>query len=81
MKYYYTSELNLQEHVWKTGRLNIRHNDFIDNIGKTTDKFIRFLNDTIFDYKFGDQPDSKAWALYDLIFIWTLIKSTAIAFK
>ncbi len=51
---YYTPELNPQEHIWKTWRSNITHNNFIDNIDKATDKFIRFLNDTIFDYKFGD---------------------------
>ncbi len=50
----YTPELNPQEHVWKTGRYNITHNNLIDNIDKVTGRFIPFLNNTIFDYKFGD---------------------------
>jgi len=50
----YAPELNPQEHVWKAGRTNVSHNTFIDDIDKATDKFIGFLNDTIFDYKFGD---------------------------
>ena len=48
----YAPEINPQEHVWKSGRNNVTHNVFIDNIDKTADKFIKFLNEESFDYKF-----------------------------
>jgi len=48
----YSPDLNPQEHVWKTGRSNITHNHFIDDIDKATDRFIEYLNNQIFDYKF-----------------------------
>lgn len=43
-------ELNPQEHVWKNGRSKISHNCFIDNIDKTIDEFVDYLNKTIFKY-------------------------------
>jgi len=43
---------NPQEHVWKKGRSNISHNKFIDNIDKTADNFIDYLNNTVFNYSF-----------------------------
>lgn len=48
----YSPELNPQEHVWKTGRANVTHNTFIENIDKATDDFVDFLNNTFFEYKF-----------------------------
>ena len=48
----YAPELNPQEHVWKVGRVNITHNHFIDDIDKATNKFVSFLNNQSFDYKF-----------------------------
>ena len=48
----YAPELNPQEHVWKTGRANVTHNVFIDDIDKTADLFVEFLSSKIFDYKF-----------------------------
>lgn len=47
-------DLNPQEHVWKNGRSKISHNCFIDNIDKTTDEFVDYLNKTIFKYSLLD---------------------------
>ena len=47
----YAPEENPQEHVWKTGRSNISHNQLIFDIDKITDKFVDYLNTTIFKYK------------------------------
>lgn len=47
----YAPELNPQEHVWKVGRSKITHNQFIDDIDKATNQFVKFLNNQIFDYK------------------------------
>jgi transposase len=47
-------ELNPQEHVWKNGRSKVSHNCFIDDIDKTTDEFVDYLNKTIFKYSFLD---------------------------
>lgn len=46
----YSPELNPQEHVWKNGRNQITHNQFIENIDKTADKFIDYLNTNLFSY-------------------------------
>lgn len=43
---------NPQEHVWKSGRSNITHNRFIDDIDKATDEFVDYLNKTDFNYSF-----------------------------
>jgi len=45
-------EENPQEHVWKNGRSQITHNKFIQNIDQTTDEFVRYLNQTKFNYSF-----------------------------
>lgn len=45
-------EENPQEHVWKSGRSKITHNEFIDDIDQATDKFIKYLNETTFNYSF-----------------------------
>lgn len=45
-------EQNPQEHVWKNGRSKVSHNRFIENIDKTTDEFVEYLNRTTFDYSF-----------------------------
>lgn len=45
-------EENPQEHIWKTGRSKVTHNEFIPNIDHTTDKFIEYLNNTKFEYSF-----------------------------
>ena len=44
-------EQNPQEHVWKSGRSYVTHNAFIRDIDKTTNKFIRYLNTTLFPYE------------------------------
>lgn len=41
---------NPQEHVWKNGRSRVSHNEFIKDIDKATDDFVRYLNDTKFAY-------------------------------
>ena len=46
----YTPEENPQEHVWKSGRDQVTHNRFIENIDTTTDEFIKYLNKTNFPY-------------------------------
>lgn len=48
----YSPELNPQEHVWKAGRSQVTHNNFIANINIATDQFIEYLNTTKFEYKF-----------------------------
>lgn len=45
-------EENPQEHVWKSGRSKITHNEFIDNIDQAAGKFIAYLNETKFNYSF-----------------------------
>ncbi len=40
----YSPELNPQEHVWKAGRSNVTHNNFIADIELATKKFIGYLN-------------------------------------
>ena len=46
----YAPELNPQEHVWKSGRSQVSHNRFIENIDTATDEFIAFLNNQKFQY-------------------------------
>lgn len=50
----YSPDLNPQEHVWKAGRSNITHNNFIADINLATKNFIEYLNTTNFRYKFLD---------------------------
>jgi len=46
----YAPELNPQEHVWKSGRAQVSHNRFIENIDTATDEFVMFLNANKFQY-------------------------------
>jgi hypothetical protein len=39
-----------QEHVWKSGRPQVSHNRFIQDIDGATDEFIAYLNTTRFPY-------------------------------
>jgi transposase len=48
----YAPELNPQEHVWKSGRANVTHNKFIEDIDTATNEFVKYLNDTCFNYDF-----------------------------
>jgi len=41
---------NPQEYVWKSGRSQITHNRFIQNIDTATDEFVHYLNTTRFPY-------------------------------
>jgi len=50
----YAPDENPQEHVWKAGREHESHNRFMGSIDKITDRFVEYLNNTIFDYKFLD---------------------------
>lgn len=43
---------NPQEHVWKSGRSQVTHNRFIQNIDTATDAFVTYLNTTKFPYSF-----------------------------
>lgn len=53
-------EENPQEHVWKAGRSQTTHNQFITDIDQTTDSFINYLNTTTFDYDFlGLKAEAK----------------------
>jgi len=47
----YAPELNPQEHVWKQGRAQCSHNQFIANIDIATDEFVGYLNSQKFHYK------------------------------
>lgn len=46
----YAPEENPQEHVWKSGRTNVTHNRFIDDIDSATDEFVAWLRKTKFNY-------------------------------
>jgi transposase len=50
----YTPDENPQEHVWKAGRSHITHNKFIGNIDTAADEFVKYLNNTDFNYKLFD---------------------------
>jgi len=41
---------NPQEHVWKQGRSQVTHNNFIENIDTATEEFVSYLNRTKFAY-------------------------------
>lgn len=43
-------EENPQEHVWKSGRSQVTHNTFIQDINAATDAFVTYLNTTRFPY-------------------------------
>lgn len=46
----YSPEQNPQEHVWREGRKQVTHNQYIENIDMTTDLFVNYLNATKFNY-------------------------------
>jgi transposase len=46
----YAPEENPQEHVWKSGRANVTHNRFIEDIDRATDEFVAWLRKTKFPY-------------------------------
>ena len=50
----YAPDENPQEHVWKVGREHESNNRFIGNIDKMADRFVDYLNSSIFDYTFLD---------------------------
>jgi transposase len=58
----YAPDENPQEHVWKAGREHESHNRFMGNIDKMTDRFVGYLNKTIFDYKFLDLKGSLVFS-------------------
>jgi len=56
----YSPEENPQEHVWKNGRANVTNNQFIEDIDKATDDFVKYLNKTKFKYSLvGVSPISE----------------------
>lgn len=46
----YAPEENPQEHVWKTGRSKVTHNQFIPKLEETVKDFLAYLNQTKFPY-------------------------------
>lgn len=46
----YAPEENPQEHVWKTGRTRVTHNQFIPKLEETVAEFLAYLNRTKFSY-------------------------------
>lgn len=46
----YSPEQNPQEHVWREGRKQVTHNQYIENIDTTTDSFVNYLNTAKFHY-------------------------------
>lgn len=46
----YAPEENPQEHVWKSGRAQVTHNTFIEDIDKAADALINYFNRTTFNY-------------------------------
>jgi len=56
----YSSEENPQEHVWKSGRAHVTNNRHIEDIDKTADDFVKYLNKTKFKYSLiGVSPISE----------------------
>lgn len=47
----YSPAENPQEHVWKSGRREVKHNRFIANIDRATNDFVRYLNRTTLPYR------------------------------
>ena len=47
----YAPEENPQEHVWKSGRAECTHNEFIEDIDKATDGLVKYFNKTRFPYE------------------------------
>jgi transposase len=50
----YSPEENPQEHVWKKGRAAVTHNFTINDIDKTADDFVNYLNTNTFSYSLLD---------------------------
>lgn len=48
----YAPDENPQEHVWKAARKHVSHNKTIINIDKVADQFVKYLNETLFQYDF-----------------------------
>lgn len=46
----YAPEENPQEHVWKQGRHQVTHNQYIEDIDKATDELVAYFNETRFPY-------------------------------
>lgn len=46
----YAPEENPQEHVWKSGREKVTHNEYIENIDVATDKLVEYFKRTRFGY-------------------------------
>lgn len=46
----YAPEENPQEHVWKSGREAVTHNEYIENIDVATDKLVKYFKRTRFGY-------------------------------
>ena len=46
----YAPEENPQEHVWKSGREAVTHNEYIEDIDAATDKLVAYFNGTKFRY-------------------------------
>ena len=47
----YTPDLNPQEHVWKAGRKNVTHNQYIQKIEETAEKFKDYITKQKFNYE------------------------------
>jgi len=48
----YAPDLNPQEHVWKEIRSKVLNNRLITDIDKAAKQLIRFVNDSLFEYRF-----------------------------
>ena len=46
----YAPEENPQEHVWKSGREKVTHNEYIENIDVATDTLVEYFKRTRFGY-------------------------------
>lgn len=46
----YAPEENPQEHVWKSGREQVTHNRYIEDIDEATDELVKYFNGTRFRY-------------------------------
>ena len=46
----YALELNPQEHVWKSGRGAVTHNQYIENIDEAIDDLLKYFKRMVFSY-------------------------------
>jgi transposase len=57
----YTPQLNPQEHVWKAGRRAVTHNQYIQKIEETTERFKAYIEERQFSYELLGLRAEQSW--------------------